>query len=318
MFTNTELKTKIANLVQRAGDAAYIIKIQDWLNFAQDFAYRYYDYFCDLEDTYTFNTVSGQENYYMPALFGMPLRTYNNTSGNKLTIQTEQTYEDTSLSSIIAATKGTPEFARFYGISAIARDLTGSITLQAKSSSVSDTSVSLRIEGYVDSAKTILGYDTITLNSSSPTTYQASTSPVTFYGITKITKSGDTVGYVTIADNSSNVLATIMPVERASRYVVLKLGLIPDAVYSIKILFKRKVNRMVNDYDYPFIDADEFFVNYAYQYAMNEEKENVERVPLIQQKVMDCLNAVVRTEQTRLGEDYQHKIVFNSAQAFRV
>lgn len=317
MFTNTELKTKIANLAQRSGDSAYLALIQDWLNFAQDYAYREYDYYAELEDTYQFNTVAGQESYYMPALFGMPLRVYNVNTNNKMQIQTEESYQDANLSSISNNVRGNPEFIRFYGISPVATKITGPITLQGKSSSMKDTSCVIRVEGYVDVAQTILGYDTITINSSSPTTYQNSDGGVSFYGFTKITKSVDTTGYITIADNSSNILATIMPNERGSRYVVVKLGLIPDNIYPIKILFKRRINRMVDQYDYPFIDADEFFVNYGYAYCLSQEKENVERVDQLMAKSKDALMAVIRCEQTRLGEDFQHKIFHKMTQAFR-
>lgn len=319
MFTNAELKTKIANLVQRSGDAAYITKIQDWLNFAQDYAYREYDYYAELECSYSFSTVISQEAYYMPALFSMPLRLYNLTNNSKLTIQTEEVYTDSNLGSITGVTKGAPGFGRFYGISPVNRSVTTPITIKAKSSSLQDTTKPVvRVEGYVDSALSILGYDTITINSATPTTYQVSDNGISFYGFTKIAKSTDTTGYITIADNSSNVLATIMPNERASRYTVLKLGLIPDQVYSMKVLFKQHINRMVNDNDYPFIDADEFFVNYSYAYALSEEKENVERIPLIFDKAKDCLMAVIRNEQTRLGESYQHKITHTLSQAFRI
>ncbi len=318
MFNFLEMKTKVATLVQRSGDAAYVTKIGDWLNFAQDFAYRAYDYYAELEDSYSFPTVQGTSAYYMPALFSMPLRIYNDTNNAKVRIMTEETYNDISIGSINAASQGVPISGRLFGISPIKYPITSAVTLQAKSSLSTDTgSTVIRIEGYVDSSKSILGYDYVTIDSGSPTSYAAAAGSVSFYGITKIAKSSDTYGYITIADNNGNVLATIMPNERGSRYPVLNLGLIPDGVYNMRTLFKRRVNRMVNDNDYPFIDADEFFINYAYAYCLNEEKENVGRVPLITQKAGECLEAVIRNEQTRLGEDFQNKITHQLTQAFR-
>lgn len=319
MYSFSELKTNIATILQRSGDAAYVTKIGQWVNFGLDFAYRSYDYYAELEDEFNFTTVDAQESYYMPPSFGMPLRVYDLTNTKKLAIWTRESYFDSNISSIANADEGAPDKAMLYGISPVMRTIAATgITLKAKSSSLSDTqSQVVRVEGYIDSSMLIVDYEDITISSGTPTTYATATIPKTFYKITHITVSSDTAGYITVADSAGNVMAQIGPTQRAGRYPVLKLGLIPDDAYSFRVLFKRNIQKLVNDNDYPFVDADEFFINYGVAYGLSEEKENVERAQQLFTRAESILMMVIRAEQTRLGEDFQHKMVSRTAQAHR-
>ena len=319
MFSFGEITDNVAIILQRKGDTDYRTKIKNWVNFSLDYAYRAYDYYAELESIYEFNLVANQESYFMPSYFGMPLRAYDFTNNRKLSVWTEESYTDANIANISGLKTGTSDKIRLFGISAISKALSSGVTVKAKSSSNVDTSgIIIRIEGYVDSSLLILDYEEILLDSTSPTTYATATSPKTFYSITRITKSADTDGYVTIADSSSNVLALIPSTERASRYPVIKFGIIPSAIATIRMLHKRRINKLVNDNDYPFIDADEFFICNAVAYGMAEEKEATDKATLMFQKAKDALSQVIRTEQTRLGEDYQHKIVTKFSQAHRV
>lgn len=320
MFNKGELNAKVAIILQRSGDSAYATKIDDWLNFAQEYAYKAYDYYAELEDIFTFNTVSGTEGYFMPSSFDKPLRVYNMTNPNKLTIWTEESYEDSNLSNIANSTTGTPSKARLFGISAVNTAISAAgITCKAKSSSLSDIGgFIVRIEGYVDAARTIIDYEDITITPGTPTTYAANASPKTFYKITRITKSGNTVGYFTVADSAGNVIANIASTDRQSRYPVMNLGICPNAAFSMRLLFKRRINKMVNDNDYPFIDADEFYVDYATGFGLSEGKETLDRATQLWARADKVLLDVIRNQQTRLGEDFQHKMVSRSAQAHRV
>ncbi len=320
MYNKGELNAKVAIILQRSGDAAYATKIDDWLNFAQEYAYKAYDYYQELEDIFTFNTVNGTEAYYLPSSFDKPLRIYNMTSPNKLTIWTEESYEDSSLSSIANSNTGTPSKARLFGVSPINALISASgITCKAKSSSLSDTAgFIVRVEGYVDAAMTVLDYENIVISTGTPTTFATAASPKTFYKITRVTKSADTVGFITLANSAGTTLAILGATDRQSRYPVLKLGLIPDAAYSMRILFKRRINKMVSDNDYPFIDADEFYVDYATGFGLSEGKETLDRAAQLWSRADKVLMDVIRNQQTRLGEDFQHKMVSKSAMAHRV
>lgn len=319
MYNFSELKSKVGIILQRNEDD-YITKIGDWVNFAQEYAYRAYDYYAELEDSVAFSTVNGTQSYYMPSSFDKPLRVYNMTNPNKLTIWTEESYFDSSIGAIANADTGTPAKARLYGISAVQALISSQgVTCKAKSSSLSDTgSIVVRIEGYIDAAMSVVDYENITIASGTPTTYATATSPKTFYKITRVTKSADTFGYITLATSTGTVLALIASTERQSRYPVMNLGLTPDAVYSMFCLFKRRINKMVDDNDYPFIDMDEFYVNYAVGFGLSEGKETQSRAEQLWQRADKVLLDVIRNQQTRLGEDFQHKMVSKSSQAHRI
>lgn len=319
MYNFSELKSKVAIILQRSSDADYLTKIGDWVNFAQEYAYKAYDFYAELEDSVSFNTVASTAAYYMPSSFDKPLRIYNLTSPNKLSIITEESYVDSAIGSIANSDTGTPAFARLFGISAVKSLISASgITCQAKSSSLSDSAgYVIRIEGYIDAAMSVIDYENITITTGTPTTYATATSPKTFYKITRITKSADTTGYITVANSSGTVIALLASTERQSRYPVLNLGLIPDDTYSMYLLFKRRINKMANDNDYPFIDADEFYLNYAVSFGLSEGKETIDRATQLRQWADKCLLDVIRNQQTRLGEDFQHKMVSKSAQAHR-
>lgn len=185
-------------------------------------AFNEYDYWQELQTPMTtFNSVIGQEKYYMPSNFDKPTRLYDLTNNRKLTMQTREEYVDANISSVSGKVTGTPQYAMLYGVSAVNYVETSGFMVQANSSNILDTGgFTVRVEGWLDSKKTILGYTNISINPSMPTSYVIDPSNTTFYGITRITKSGDTLGYITLADQSGtpNILGTIAPVDRESRY----------------------------------------------------------------------------------------------------
>lgn len=280
-----------------------------------------YDYWEELQTPMTpFTSVSGQETYYMPSNFDKFTRLYDFTNNRKLTMQTREEYLDANVSSVSGRVTGTPQYAMIYGVSAVKYIETSGFKVQAKSSNVNDTSgFIVRVEGWLDSAKTILGYTDITISSSSPTSYVVDPNSTTFYGVTRITKSGTTMGFITLADQSSpsNVLGTVAPVDRDSRYPVLYLGLIPNGSYSYTGTYKRKVKRMVDNNDYPFADISDFLHLYALGWAYMQEKETVERAQITWEKAKELIGQQIRNEMDKLGPDYQHKYVPQTSQAHR-
>lgn len=306
-------------LLQRDQDPTFTAKCKYWVNLGATVAYNLYDYWEELQTVMTpFNSVQGQETYYMPSDFDKPTRIYDFTNNRKLTIQTRQEYVDANIANISGSTQGTPQYGMVYGVSAVNYVDSGSFSVQAKSSSSLDTNgATVRIEGWLDSAKTILGYANIVISSGSPTTYV--TDSTLFYGITRVTKSADTNGFITLADRAGtpNILANIPPVDRESRYPVLYLGLIPMAVYSYGGLYKRKIKRMVNDNDYPFTDIQDFLILYAMGWALSEEKETVERASQIWTKANDLLMSQIRNSMNKLGDDHTLKFTPQTSQTHR-
>lgn len=319
MYNFGETYTEVAVLLQRDQDPTFVAKCKYWINLGATIAYNAYDYWEELQAVMTpFSSVQGQETYYMPSDFDKPTRIYDFTNNRKLTIQTRQEYVDANISNISGAVQGTPQYAMIYGVSAVNFVDTNSFSVQVKSSNIQDSnSITVRVEGWLDSFKTILGYENIVINSASPTTYVQGS--VVFYGLTRCTKSADTIGFVTVADQAGtpNILAGIPPVDRESRYPVLYLGLIPQGAYNYGGLYKRKIKRMVNDYDYPFTDIQDFLILYGTGWAYNEEKETTERAQQIWTKANDLLMAQIRNQQNKLGDDHTLKFTPQNAQAHR-
>ena len=311
MKTFLELKSDVSKLSQRSGDTDFLSEIGDWINVAQTFLFNSYDYFTELQGKYNFTTVASQEDYALPNDFDKPMRIYDIDNNNKLTIKTEEEYFDGNIANIIDVTTGaTPKFARIYGArgTQVALAAAGT-TLQVKSSSASDTgSIVVRVEGYVDSSKTILSFEDITISVASPTTFVAGTT--TFYEITRVSKSANTTGYITVANSSDTTLATMTSIDRVLSHKILKLGLIPNTTVNMRVLYKRKIRTLVNDNDYPFIDADQFLVLEALGYTLlYERSESSEaRAAQVFAKAKESLFNILSNLNNNLGPDFQQKI----------
>lgn len=284
-------------------------------------AFNMYDYWQELQTPMQpFLSTANQQAYYMPSNFDKPTRIYDFTNNRKLTIQTREEYVDANISSVSSGVPGTPQYASIYGVSAVNYIETTSFKVQAKSSSALDsTNPTVRVEGWLDPAQTIEGYTNIVINSSSPTSYVTDPSNTTFYGVTRITKSADTIGYITLADQAGtpNVLGTISPVDRESRYPVLYLGLIPSAVFSYGGFYKRRIKKMTDTNDYPFAEIGDFLHLYALGWAYMEEKETLPRAQTTWDKAKELIGQQIENQNNKLGPDFQKKFVPQNSQAHR-
>lgn len=321
MYTFQDTYTGVAQLVQRDQDVTFTTKCQRWVNMGAVIAFNMYDYWQELQTPIEpFSSVANQPIYYMPSNWDKPTRLYDFSNNRKLTMQTREEYVDANISSVSLGTTGTPQYASLYGVSAVNYIETSSFKVQAKSSNTLDNGgIIIRVEGWLDAAQTILGYTNITISPSSPTSYVVDPTSTVFYGITRITKSGDTIGYITLADQAStpNVLGTIAPVDRESRYPVLYLGLVPNAVYSYGGFYKRRIKKMTDPNDYPFAEISDFLHLYALGWAYMEEKETVPRAQIVWDKAKELIATQIRNEQDKLGPDFQHKFVPQTSQSHR-
>ena len=316
MYNFGELKEKVGILVQRSGDADYLTKIGVWLQLSHKLLAEIYDYWFDLQDKYNFNTANGTEDYPLPNNFDKPFRLYDIDNNKKMAIKTEEEYFDDNIANIIDVNKGKPDTARIYGTVGCRVPIsTSGDTVKVKSSYATEpTAVVVRIEGYIDSSLLILGYENITIPIVASTTYVAGTT--TFYKITHISKSINTTGYVTIANSSETALETLAPNERVSRHKVLKLGLIPNATIAMRLLFKKTAIEMVNDYDYPFMDCSRYLIMDAVGYAQKQEGKD-QQAEYTWGKAAEALKVLLANQNSKLGSDYQHKVISTWASAHR-
>ena len=319
MKTFTTLKNNVAVLAQRSGDSDYLTKIGVWVNLAHDYLFNIYDEWIELQDVHNFTTVNATEDYYMPTRFDKPLRIFDLTNKKKLFIESEQTYFESNVSNIADATTGTsPSTARLYGSSPVkAQVSTSGDTLQVKSSSTTDTtSITVRVEGWLDSARTVKGFEDIVVSTATATSFVAGTT--TFYEITRVSKDKDSTGFITLADSSSTTLVEMAPIDRVMSHMVLKLGLIPSQANSMRILFKKKHSELVDDNDYPFVDADSFIIMYATALALAQDKDRLDLSNIYFGKANEELSAILNNRAGAFGPDYQNKMVTSFAQAHRI
>ena len=312
MYNFTELKNNAAVILQRSGDTSYKTEIETWMNLSLFELYNSYDYFLELRGTYDFTSVDGTAVYYAPNDLDKPLRVYDITNDKKISIKTEEEYFDANIANIADAEEGdvdTLYFTEAVGVKA--QVATTGDTTEVISSSASDTAIVVRVEGYLDSSLTILGYENITCNGTT-----AVSGTTTFYKITRYSKSGDSVGYISLRNSSSTVLAILAQTQRVSRHKVFRLGLIPDdSVTSYRVLYKKMFTKLVNAYDYPFIECDDFLIYNSASLGLQQSKETIDRATMLQNMAQYAKRGILLNQMSKLGTSYQHRIdnAFTSA-----
>lgn len=314
MYTYKELKERAAVLLQRSDDSTYLTKINTWINFGVKRLYDSYDYYDELKGVHNFTTVDGTIKYYLPSDFGVPFRLYDITNNKKINPEVEQDYFDANIANIADATESDAETYYFKEVVGVKVQVaTTGDTLQAKSSSASDTAVTVRVEGYVDSDLTILGFEDIVVTGTT-----AVAGVKTFYKITHVSKDKDSVGYITLEDSSGTDLGILTSIDRVLRYKVIELRLIPDdSVTSMRMLYKKKYRRLVNDNDYCFVEADDFLIWNAVAIGRTEEKERGDLIQDATARAELAFNGILEQQGNSLGTDYQRKMETTFNQAFR-
>ena len=315
MYNFGELKSIVSNLVQRDGDTTYETQVGNWINLGVQNLYNIYDYWHELKGSKDFATVDGTAVYYMPMDFDKPYRLYDIENNKKITIFSEEDYFDGNIANIADAVEAKPDSFYFTEVVGVKRQVsTSGDTLQAKSSASESGSPVIRIEGYIDSDLTVIDYEEITVTGTTATT---ASSPKTFYKILNVSKDEDTSGYLTLEDSSGNDLSIIPSIGRIVRHKAFRFGRIPDGAYDMRVLYKKMFRKLVDDQDYPFVEADDYLTFFAASLAMQQSKETLDRAVLMQKYAQEARNSVLIREQNKLGPDYTHKLISGILQAHR-
>lgn len=314
MYNLGELVDKAAFIAQRSDDSSYKTEIKVWINLSLESLYNSYNYFDELKGTHNFTTVASTALYYMPSNFGLPLRFYDVTNDKKIKWQTEEEYFDANVANIADSVEGDVNNAYFKEVVGVNVQISSSgDKFQAKSSSASDTTQTVRVKGYLDSALTIIGFEEVTLNGTS-----ASAGSITFYKIIHFSKSADTTGFVTLEDSSGTDLGILGQVERVARYKAFRLALIPDdSSTNMRVLYKQKFCKLVDDEDYPFVEADDYLIYNSASLAMQQEKETLDRAVMMNRLASRAMDGIIHQQNTKMGSDFQHKMVAATMVAHR-
>lgn len=195
----------------------------------------------------TFATVSGTKYYYLSRELNTsaPIKFFNQTSDNYPIHVKDFDYilsrdKDESES-------GTPIYAAFVSLSSVQRqpnDSGDSGVLKIKSSSTSDTTQKVTITGRATDGTN--QYEVTEQHQLTGTT--AITSTYTYNSVYDITKSDDTVGYVSVLDSTQAYIYTIIdPYRERSEYQKWRLWPTPDAADTIKYTGYRRPRIPQND-----------------------------------------------------------------------
>lgn len=145
---------------------------------------------------------------------------------------------------------GNPRIYRLWEEEGISTRLTTADTITIVSSSTSDTTQKVSIVGY--NANGFIQSEELSLNGTTTvngTLTYAANMPI------RISKSANTVGYITVKEASGATNLVILgQEERSPRFKVVGLYPIPDAAITLYLEYYTRIRRLVNDTDVPDID----------------------------------------------------------------
>lgn len=314
MLNLNEYKDVIAKLVQRKADGDFQTEIENWINLSIQTLANSYDYWHELRGTHDFTTVDGTAKYFMPADFILPLRFYDITNNKPINILTEEQYFDSNIANIADAVEADADSAYFTEVVGVKVQVsTSGDTVIIDSSSTADTTQTVRVKGYLDSNLTVVGFEDISLNG---TTNVAGTT--TFYKILHFSKSADTTGFVTLQNSSQTALGVLGPIDRVARYKAFRLGRIPDdSTTNMRVLYKKRFDKLVDDNDYAFVEADDYIIYNSAALAINQEKEDNTRAQMFQKRASTALTLILSQQNNKMGSSFQHKMSSSLLQAHR-
>lgn len=246
MFRNlTQMRSELLSRLKTNNQGVTNARLTAWLNDAQDLVAMMMDPM-HLVDKGSFSTVADQRKYYIEQEFLKILSLVDSTGDLELEYKSEGFLEqvDPKLDD-----SGSPIFYSVFGNSWVKGNVdesgSSTVTVDIVSSSASDTSEKVRVNGVISGAP---GTELITLNGTSTQSGLSS-----FSEIYSVSKDSVTSGIVTITlVGSSNVTAAVLgPNQLAREYQPIYLWPTPSDVRTINFRSIRRPRKMVNDEDFP-------------------------------------------------------------------
>lgn len=237
----TQLQTELRNRLKTNSSAVSNARIADWLNQAQD------EIALMLEpehliETQTVSTVASTRKYYLPCDYLKILAISDTTSNISLDQVSESDIEicDPKLTDT-----GTPYVWAVYGYESVRAQPSTAGTISIVSSSASDTTGKVRINGVVGS---INDTELLTLNGTTTVTGTKS-----FSSVHTLAKDSTTIGGITVTSNGapSATLAIISPNAYVEERQPFYLYPIPSAVLTYRVRNVRRPRQLINSQDFP-------------------------------------------------------------------
>lgn len=193
---------------------------------------------------YTFDTVSGTQNYVLPDDFGKEVSVRDSTTGVELA-GVDYSYLITNYPDEITDTGSPARYVIYEDV--VKAQPTSASALAIVSSSSSDTTQTILIRGITGGAETT---ELVTV-----TGVTAANTTNSYTRIKGISKSAVTTGKITITSNSAAVTNTVMPPKiTESRFKLIKLHYVPTTALTISMPYIIKPMPMTEANDYPCID----------------------------------------------------------------
>ena len=240
--TYSDMKTNIGNLIQDTS-SSMATKIGVWINNKYRDLMSSYNWE-ELVYTQNLTSTASTSAYALDDVMDNIISVFDRTTEEYLEEKSEQEmyqhyYNDLD-------TTGTP-FIYFLKKDCVKNQPSSSTKPVVSSSSASDTTQEILLRGLSSGGEIC---ESISLSGTTVATASNSYSK-----IFSISKSASTSGNITIYENDeTTVLAVLPPEKNISFYTILNLHYVPSGSKEYRILGKRRVLPLSQDYDYPIIE----------------------------------------------------------------
>jgi len=229
-------------------------------------------------DQFTVNVSANAQEVTFPKYIGLVLRVVDSNTvdeGDSLYLIDPASYSDKVLAirnlfrTFMECDEDTP-VGTFLGVSnVLAQPATSggtAVTLSVVSSNTSDTAVTVFLRGMNQNHEVIS--ESLTTNGATKVN-----SANQYLYLNAVSKTGPSVGIITIADSGSNTLATINTWEVSPEYQRVKLEVAPSGTAVFTVTAQKAFVPMLNYADVPAIDCCEAIVRGATYDAFVEQKQ---------------------------------------------
>jgi len=242
MFMNAQTLTQeLIRRLKTNNNQIDSVRALRWLNLAQD------DISIDMDPNHlitqiTFSTVANQRNYNLEFEFNKIMSIVDVTTNTPLRQSSEYSIDEFDAD---YSDTGNPTNFIIYGYEWVKAQPDSAATVNIVSSSASDTTQRVRINGKVD------GVDQTELLTLNGTT--AETGLKSFSEIYSVVKDSETSGIVIVTANDTGTteIAKIAPTDLGTEYQPIRLYPIPSDAYVLRARGIRRPRRMKNNEDFP-------------------------------------------------------------------
>lgn len=266
MLNFSDLYTNVGSLLERS-DTNIRTKIKVFLNDGLRYIVGFRPWMALLRNT-TFSAVSGLDYF----ITGQEVDQIINISQRQtpIVLALAKYYALLTRNLDIITTTGYPVTATPGGDIGVKVALPSDGTIVVVSSSSSDTTQTVRIQGYSASTKLPIA-ETVTLNGTTNVTSANSYSSSEGYE-PKFSKSADTTGIITIT-RSGTTISELAPTEREAKYRKWKVWPVFSTNLTMYLTFKKRVYQMSSDVDTPEIECDNAIVMFAFARCLQEKRQ---------------------------------------------